>query len=196
MLHKLIIGLVLVLAVGCGKKGDDKDSQGPQSQDQEALLLALPGTYQQVAPGIARLIIDSDLVISGTTLEIPGPEGLQNRYTPQFPQVLTYDAAKGYFSTIGTYNDSSGVFKNVEIRLELRSDDRFLDVTLVTPPDEALSLRTTSVTTPVTTHDHKSGDLTPQHGPSSTDPTQQHPHTCDCPTPQLFYVYRFERQTI
>lgn len=192
MLNKLFIGLALVLAVACGKKGDDKDSPSRESQDQQALLLALPGTYQQVAPGIARLIIDSDNVISGTTLEIPGPEGQQNRYTPQFPQALTYDATKGYFSTIGTYNDSTGIFKNVEIRLELRSDNRFLDVTLVTPPDDALTLRTT----PVTTHDHKSGDLTPSQGPSSTDPTQQHPHTCDCPNPQLFYVYRFERQTI
>lgn len=190
MTYNLLIGLALLLAIGCGSSDNAKDSNGPRSENQEAFAAALPGTYQQVAPGIARLIINANNVIVGTTIELRGPEGLQNRYTPQFPQALRFDAAKGYFSTIGTYNDSTGVFKNVEIRIELESNNQFLDVTLVTPPDEALGLFTTPRTAPVTTHDHKHGS--PGQGPSPTDPTQS-PGTCGCPNPQLFYVYRFER---
>lgn len=189
--------LLISLAFACGR---DKDRSARESRDAEVgpglgVTSALAGTYQDAENGQARIQIDGQNIVVGTTLEIPSPAGDGTRLTPRFPQPLVYDAAKGYFSTIGTYNDGQGAFKNIELRVRLYQNNQYLDVTLLLPPDEALqgqlstTLRSKQHDEPAQNEkpcqkNHKPGDC--HHKPGDGDcPT--------CPEPQLIYVYRFKR---
>ncbi|MES2744991.1 MAG: hypothetical protein V4655_06170 [Bdellovibrionota bacterium] len=218
MLKKIPYSLVFCLALGCGK--DSKKSNAPVSLDQTSLSanvkpFSIAGIYQQVANGIARLEISDLNVITGTTLTIPSLSGDGTRLTPQFPQQLLFDEVEGYFATLGTINDNTSVFKNIELRIRPYSANTQLDVTLVYPPTASLpAICRANKTGEVTPHDGKGKGTTPEPTPnplptcpletdpsqgktepgqsSSTNPGQSGSDNCECPT-QTFYVYRFQR---
>src|SRR5688500_10815361 len=120
MLRFTVYSLIACLAMACGR--DSKKSNDNKSLDQ-ALLVAnvkpfsIGGIYQQVSNGIARMEISELNIITATTLSIPSLSGDGTRLTPQFPQQLQFQEVEGYFSTLGTFNDSTSVFKNIEIRI-------------------------------------------------------------------------------
>lgn len=136
MLRTLSFSLIALAAIACGK--DSKKSDNAAPRDLNLVPTTLAGTYQQTEGGIALLEIDSRNIITGTTLAIPSPAGDGTRLTPQFPQQLVLDEATQLFKTIGTFNDGTSVFKNIEMRIRPYEMNELLDVTLVYPPDAAL----------------------------------------------------------
>lgn len=219
MLKIISYSLIAFMVLACGK---DSKKSGDATRDSlnltEVKPFSIAGTYAQVENGIARLEINSWNVVTGTTLAIPSPAGDGTRLTPQFPQQLLFNETEGYFSTLGTFNDGSTVFKNIELRIRPYSGNTRLDVTLVYPPDVALSHScNANKTGTVTVTDHGKGSKpnpaptptcsvpsdptqssTAQSSaqssgtPSQNDPGQNTDDTCSCPS-QLFYVYQFQR---
>jgi hypothetical protein len=121
----------------------DKDknpvqAQGSQTAGQEASGSAvtapgahpLIGTYLQVENKQARIVIADGLILT-TNLEFPSPAGNGTRLTPAFPHGLKYRMASDDYTSLGTYNDGTSVFRNIEIRVRLYNDYKFLDVTLI-----------------------------------------------------------------
>ena len=179
MLKYLGYGTIFLFAIACGKSNERKNRDQNLLPGAEDQIAALAGTYQQAENGQARIQISNENIVIGTTLEIPAPSGNGARLTPRFPQGLIYNPTADNFTTIGTYNDGTAVFKNVELKLRLYEQNRYLDVTLTIPPNEAL----------VSKRSQKSTDCP---GDVSQNPGQSNPCPV-CPDPRLIYVYRFVR---
>lgn len=181
----LLLASLFVMACGDQDRPQRAMNDADQSLTDPNLVSALAGTYQNAENGQARLQISNENIVTGSTLEIPSPAGDGTRLVPRFPQALVYDAAKGYYSTIGTVNDGEGIFKNVELRLRLYENNRLLDVTLILPPDEALANGAS-----VSAANEPGQNPSQNEKPCQGDKDKPCPV---CPEPQLFYVYRFVR---
>lgn len=172
--------------IGCGK---DKDSKAdPVNRDVSADLTGpnseqLPGTYELIENRQTRIVIDSNLLVT-TNLAIPNPAGNGTRLTPRFPQALRYQPAIDQYASIGTYNDGTQIFKNVELRVRLNSNTRFLDVTLIIPPTSS-TVGTISGSDTDTSSQNDNGN-------QNDDPNQNPGKPCDCKDQKIF-VYRYER---
>jgi hypothetical protein len=184
------LALVTMSLMGCGK--DKKDSKKNAPTDRELSpevagpdQATLPGTYVLVENRATRIVIDPSLFVS-TNLTIPNPAGNDTRLTPRFPQALRYQALITQYATIGTYNDGTDTSKNVELRVKLDKEDRFLDVTLIIPPKA----------TPEGAVNACSDSATQQNDAShqSDDPSQNPGKPWPCMDPKTF-VYRYERDT-
>ena len=184
----MLVSLVLftLTVLGCGK---DKDSKDSSPADRNLSLEAtgpdaaqLPGNYVLVENRANRIVIDSNLLVT-TNLAIPDPAGDGTRLTPRFPQALRYQKSIDQYATIGTYNDGSDIFKNVELRVKLYNQNRFLDVTLIIPP--------TASTVGTIDPNFYSLSRNDDHN-QNDDPGQNPGQPCPCKDQKIF-VFRYER---
>jgi len=185
-----ILSAILLTVIACGRS-NDKNAPG--------LLDASPlaGTYQQAPNGSARLQISPENLVTGTTLTIPSQVvGNETRLTPQFQQSLVYNPDTGLYSTIGTFNDADGTFKNVEMRVRLYEQNTLLDVTLITPPDEAITTRAVGTSRVLDGSVAQSESVSQNGGSCDQNPNQNQPGVV-CPVclkiPQAMYTFRFVR---
>ncbi len=199
MIRLSIFFAIMLSALACGKASDNKQKPAISSDIRVRDASPLAGTYQQADNGLARLQISPDNLVVGTTITIPSTVvGNETRLSPQFPQSLVYNPATGLYSTIGTFNDADGVFKNVEMRIRLYEQNRFLDVTLITPPDEALTTQAQARTSAQASQANQSGTVCEQNPNQSPNqnPNQNNsnPACPVCPKiPQLMFTFRFIR---
>ncbi len=204
MIRSLFLSVIALTFFACGKS-DSKKNESDASRD---LLLAnvkpfsLEGIYAQTDNGIARMEISELNIVTASTLAIPAPAGDGTRLTPRFPQQLVFNESEGYFATLGTYNDGTSIFKNVELRIRPYQANTMLDVTLVIPPSITLPASCKAEKSDfITVTDHGKGGKNPgqsgnneckEPGQSFTSPGQSHNSGTCCPK-QLFYVYRFQK---
>ncbi len=210
-------------ASGKSKKSGDSPQQSPvQNQEspnqspspdakyqdtQKPAAQPLEGTFVQVDNQQARVVISPDLLLT-TNLEFPSPSGNGTRLTPSFPQGLRYFQPTDEYRTIGTYNDGTGVFKNIEIRVRLYGQNKLLDVSLITSP--VIQNTLTETTGGSTAGDGDGIALTQVVSfclpfpllscplPPAPPPPPPLPPPTNCPNPcppsnQMKYVYRFVR---
>ena len=105
-------------------------SPAPQSPVQGVSSHPLVGTYVQVDNRQSRIVIAEGLLLT-TNLEFASPSGNGTRLTPAFPHGLRYRMATDDYRTVGSYNDGTSIFKNIEIRVRMDSSNKSLDVTLI-----------------------------------------------------------------
>jgi hypothetical protein len=177
----LSILLFSLTLISCGKDKDSKAAPGNNSADLIGPnAVELPGTYELIENRQTRITIDSNLLVT-TNLAIPNPVGNGTRLTPRFPQALRFQSKIDEYATIGTYNDGTQIFKNVELRVRLSSNARFLDVTLIIPPTQGT----------LSGSNNDSGWQN-DNGNQNDDPNQNPGKPCECKDQKIF-VYRYER---